>query len=121
MLRDDHVCKQSLIRLTQELRRADFEASQTRDSYWKDIETRFNDNSLSYFHSFEGSIDVNSAAPPLCYRTVDVLKTQLQNGRKSFTLVYSNYSKSGQKDPDKWSDFLTRDRNGEFVAANKRC
>ena len=66
------------MRLTQDLKRAHFEAERTRDSFWKDIVARFNDNSLSNSQSFEGSIPgVDSSAPPLCYRTVDVLKAQL--------------------------------------------
>lgn len=75
ILREDPTARNALFQLGQELSRTELDAGRSRDSFWENIASRFNDDSLCPQFSFVGSVDdADPSELPLCDRPASVLK-----------------------------------------------
>lgn len=80
-----------------------------RHSYWGIIQERFNDLAVKTNLCLIGRLDhIDASATPLCSRDAAKLKSQYTDGRRVSTEKYNKWSRSGQKDPSRFPQFLER-------------
>lgn len=121
VMRDDERARSALYRLGQELRRAELDCGTSRDSFWGIIADRFNDTSLPIRFSFTGHVDeADPSLDPLCKRSAASLKSHFQEARTVFSEALDNWERSGQNDPSRFENFLSK--NGQnLYASSKRA
>lgn len=121
VMRDDEKARSALYRLGQELRRAELDSGTSRDAFWGIIEDRFNDTTVPVRFSFAGHVDeADPSRAPACRRPAASLKTHFYEARSVFTDAVDKWMRSGQNDPDKFPDFLSK--NGQnLYASSKRA
>ena len=121
LMKDDERVRSALFKLGQELRRSELDSGNTRDTFWGIIEGRFNDQSVLVRFSFVGHIEeVDPSAPPLCHRSAEVLKLQFRDTRSVFTEALNKWNRSGQNDPDRFLNFLSKNEQ-MLYASSKRA
>lgn len=119
ILQEDERAREAMFRLSQELQSCELDGGVTRAAFWQVIADRFNDISLPISFSFEGDIEeTDPSQVPLCSRPASTLKSQFHDARS--VLLCFTWSRSGQNDPDRFQDSLSK--NGmQFYASSKRA
>lgn len=119
LMKDDERVRSALFKLGQELRRCELDSGNTRDAFWGVIEGRFNDQSVLVHFSFTGHIEeADPSVPPLCHRSAELLKLQFRDARSVFTEALDRWARSGQNDPDRFLNFLSK--NGQMLYASSK-
>lgn len=119
VMRDDEKARSALYRLGQELRRAELDSGTSRDAFWGIIEDRFNDTTVPVRFTFAGHVDeADPSRDPACHRAAASLKAHFYEARSVFTDAVDKWMRSGQNDPDKFPDFLSK--NGQNLYANSK-
>ena len=78
----------------------------TRSS-WKEIAERYNDEGFEPENAFHDNVQLSVIDPrfPRVPRSGDCLKSQMAKLRSQYKICYTNWTKSGQNDPDTFYDF----------------
>jgi hypothetical protein len=120
---DDNV-RRDLVRSGKSLTRGELDRRMGRDDFWvKVVEPKFNDPSTcALLRDVELPpclIAVDPSAQPKTHRSGDALKRKFYDSRSSFTAWYSNWSVSGQNDPNNFPEYVAQPPNGSDVYPNQ--
>jgi hypothetical protein len=123
LITDDNV-RRDLVRSGKSLTRGELDRRMGRDDFWvKVVEPKFNyPSTCALLRDVELPpclIAVDPSAQPTTHRSSDALKRKFYDSRSSFTAWYSNWSVSGQNDPNNFPEYVAQPPNGSEVYPNQ--
>eukprot|EP00171_Calliarthron_tuberculosum_P003439 IDg3439t1 len=123
ILGDDEQARAAVMRAAcSSLSRLDLEHNATRESFWKIVETRFNNKNVRSLLNLHGRVDeVDSAKLPLVFRRAEKLSSVFRESRSIFHGPLEKWRRSGHNEGAGFPNFLPKLSNGDLTKDSKKC
>lgn len=119
ILRDYHARKPQF-KHVDEINRAQLDVAHNRQGFWGAIANLFNNHSIAPHFSFIGPLEgVDAAAPPPVPRPGTSLKQHFWDARSIFNKAVERWSRSGQNDPCRFTDFLSQNGRVSYASCKR--
>ena len=123
IFRDVPEAAADLRRSGQDLTREQLDLHTNRNAFWDSrIEPLFNDPQNVFRETFDGELrDIDPGRPVTTIRTGTCLQNMFNNFRREFTVIYKNWSVSGNLEPSSFVNFCYLPETTVLSKAGKRC